>query len=249
MAQVYCGNNIAYTGLVNGTHRMGTNLECLRIGIGKGKSLPADPNFAEEYRPFDTRTYYCGGEDEIPANSGHFAMGSPSKCLAVGIGVGKKQKADETFNQGGNSRRSNFGIVNKDSYQNDEIVKENIDNETENQNNDNDHNLLKRNQTIYYLVLVFIFLMVFIILYTLKPSFVCADILEILERETKVKNGVLIDDEEINNEEIIQKYKHLSPVVIDWYNFTIYFLGISLLLGLIFSIVWKKYIIERIDTN
>lgn len=235
MSSIYCGNNLSYSGIVNGTHRMGTNLECLRIGIGKGKSLPADPNFAEEYNPFDKRTYYCGNQDEIPEGTTHFAMGSPSKCLSTGIGIGKKKKAVETFqnNQGGNSNRSsqaNFGIINQEEKK--ELSQENYS--------------IKSNQYIYYLILCFIFVMVFIILYTIKPSFVQADILKILKGEKEVKNGVLIDDldQTINIEE---NYKHLNPKMIDWYSFTIYFLGISLLLGLIFSIIFKKYIIKRLN--
>lgn len=235
MSSIYCGNNLSYSGIVNGTHRMGTNLECLRIGIGKGKSLPADPNFAEEYNPFDKRTYYCGNQDEIPEGTTHFAMGSPSKCLSTGIGIGKKKKAVETFqnNQGGNSNRSsqaNFGIINQEEKK--ELSQENYS--------------IKSNQYIYYLILCFIFVMVFIILYTIKPSFVQADILKILKGEKEVKNGVLIDDldQTINIEE---NYQRLNPKMIDWYSFTIYFLGISLLLGLIFSIIFKKYIIKRLN--
>jgi hypothetical protein len=236
MSSIYCGNNLAYSGILNGTHRMGTNLQCLRIGIGKGKSLPADPKFAEDYNPFDKRTYYCGNEEEIPQGSTHFAMGSPSKCLSTGIGIGKKKKAVETFqqnNQGGNRRsppQANFGIINEEEKQ--ELSQEN--------------HSIKSNQNIYYLVLGFIFVMVFIILYTIKPSFVQADILKILEREKEVKNGVLVDDVD-ENINIQDNYKRLSPKMIDWYSFTIYFLGISLLLGLIFSIIFKKYIINRIN--
>lgn len=247
MSSIYCGNNLSYSGIVNGTHRMGTNLECLRIGIGKGKSLPADPNFAEEYNPFDKRTYYCGNQEEIPQGTTHFAMGSPSKCLSTGIGIGKKKKAVETFqqNQGGNSNRSsqaNFGIINQEEknelYQENELSQE--------KELSQENNSIKSNQYIYYLVLAFIFVMVFIVLYTIKPSFVQADILKIIKGEKEVKNGVLIDDvdQTINIEE---NYQHLNPKMIDWYSFTIYFLGISLLLGLIFSIIFKKYIIKRLN--
>lgn len=93
MAQIYCGNNNNYPGLTAGTHRLGTNYECLRKGIGVGSHLPYDENYNQPHNPVDNRRYYCGNDLALPVNGGHFAMGSPSKCLAIGIGVGKAQKA------------------------------------------------------------------------------------------------------------------------------------------------------------
>ena len=95
MPSIYCGNNLNYSGIVNGTHRLGTNLECLRIGIGKGLNMPVDPEYANEYIPNDDRKYYCGNEQQLPANGNYHDFGSPPKCLAIGIGVGKSRKANE----------------------------------------------------------------------------------------------------------------------------------------------------------
>jgi hypothetical protein len=92
MAQrTYCGNNNNYIGLLRGTHRLGTNYECLRKGIGAGSRLPYDQDYSLNYNPVDTRKFYCGNGAEVPAE--YFAVGSPSKCLALGIGIGKSQKA------------------------------------------------------------------------------------------------------------------------------------------------------------
>lgn len=92
MAQkTYCGNNNNYNGLLRATHRLGSNYECLRKGIGAGSRLPYDQEYSENYDPVDTRKFYCGNSPEVPPE--YFAVGSPSKCLAVGIGIGKSQKA------------------------------------------------------------------------------------------------------------------------------------------------------------
>lgn len=93
MTQIYCGNNLNYTGLTNGTHTLGTNYQCLRKGIGRGLHLPYDPSYNGVYAPVDNRRYYCGNSPVLPAGGNHFAIGSPSKCLSVGIGVGKSQRA------------------------------------------------------------------------------------------------------------------------------------------------------------
>ena len=89
--RTYCGNNNNYNGLLRGTHRLGTNYECLRKGIGFGSHLPYDPDYNLNYDPVDTRKFYCGNSPDVPPE--YFAVGSPSKCLAVGVGVAKSQKA------------------------------------------------------------------------------------------------------------------------------------------------------------
>lgn len=89
-SSIYCGNNSIATPLLNGTARIGTNYECLRKGIGKGRSLPYDVSFNVPRIPIDSRRFYCGEKRDMPTR--YFARGSPSKCLAVGIGIGKSQR-------------------------------------------------------------------------------------------------------------------------------------------------------------
>ena len=93
MAQTYCGNNLNFTGLVNGTHIIGTNYQCLRKGIGIGSHLPYDTQYALQHAPIDGRRFYFGNAAVLPAGGGHFAIGSPSKCLQVGVGIGKARVA------------------------------------------------------------------------------------------------------------------------------------------------------------
>jgi len=89
--QVYCGNNQNHSKIVNGTHRFGTNYECLRKGIGTGRHMAYDPEFNNQYNPLDDRKFYCGNNQNLP--NGYFGVGSPSKCLQIGIGLGKVQRA------------------------------------------------------------------------------------------------------------------------------------------------------------
>lgn len=88
---LYCGNNQNSPKIISGTHQFGTNYECLRKGIGTGFNMPYDPDYNNDYNPLDDRKYYCGNNPVLPA--GYFAVGSPSKCLQIGIGLGKSQKA------------------------------------------------------------------------------------------------------------------------------------------------------------
>ena len=93
MVQKYCGNNLNFPGLESGTHVIGTNYECLRKGIGIGSHLPYDSDYAGEYLPIDQRRFYCGNEPVPPAEGGYFAVGSPSKCMQIGVGIGKSSVA------------------------------------------------------------------------------------------------------------------------------------------------------------
>ena len=93
MANIYCGNQTNFPGLISGTHILGTNYQCLRKGIGVGSNLPYDEKYTGVHMPVDGRKYYCGNSNVIPVAGGYSAIGSPSKCLAVGIGVGKAQRA------------------------------------------------------------------------------------------------------------------------------------------------------------
>ncbi len=88
---MYCGNNANFPGLATGTHFIGTNYQCLKKGIGVGFHLPYDNQYSLPYTPIDGRRFYCGNNAVVPPD--YTAAGSPSKCLATGIGVGKARKA------------------------------------------------------------------------------------------------------------------------------------------------------------
>ena len=90
---MYCGNDLNFQGLVSGTHFLGTNYECLRKGIAVGSNLPYDSKYSGAHSPVDGRKFYCGKDTVVPPTGGYFAVGSPSKCLAVGVGIGKAQRA------------------------------------------------------------------------------------------------------------------------------------------------------------
>lgn len=94
MAQkLYCGNQANFSGLIAGTHILGTNLQCLRQGIGVGSHLPYDEAYTQPHAPVDGRRFYCGNAAVPPVAGGYFGVGSPSKCLSIGVGVGKAQRA------------------------------------------------------------------------------------------------------------------------------------------------------------
>jgi hypothetical protein len=93
MVKTYCGNNLSFPGLISGTHTLGTNYQCMKRGIGVGSNLPYDTSFAGGYVPVDPRKFYCGNAVALPVAGGHFAVGSPSKCMQIGVGVGKAQRA------------------------------------------------------------------------------------------------------------------------------------------------------------
>jgi hypothetical protein len=89
----YCGNNLNNPKLINGTHVLGSNYQCMKKGIGVGSHLPYDISYAGIYAPVDPRRFYCGNDAVPPVAGGYLAVGSPSKCLQIGIGVGKSQRA------------------------------------------------------------------------------------------------------------------------------------------------------------
>lgn len=90
MTEIYCGNNKLSPRLE--TMRRGTKYECMKKGIGVALHMPVDEDFLGEYKPIDKRKTYCGNKTKLP--KGYSIMGSPSKCLVKGIGVGKKIKAE-----------------------------------------------------------------------------------------------------------------------------------------------------------
>jgi hypothetical protein len=93
MAQIYCGNNAMDINLLNGNKVLGTPYKCLRQGVGKGLSLPYDAKYAGAYMPIDQRQIYCGNQPELP--DGYDSMGSLPQCLQKGIGIGKRQRAEQ----------------------------------------------------------------------------------------------------------------------------------------------------------
>ena len=105
---IYCGNNLNDSKLTAGTHNIGTNYQCLRKGIGVGINLPYDPEYSRVYTPIDNRKFYCGKSTHLPAGRGYFAIGSPSKCLQKGVGIGKKQIANR---RGGSRHRFSFSTT------------------------------------------------------------------------------------------------------------------------------------------
>ena len=89
--KVYCGNNANYKGIAEGTHRVGTRAECIRIGIGVGKNtIFPDYSYDDAYAPIDNRRVYCGNAAVLPA--GYNYMGNNSMCLQKGVGIGKMQR-------------------------------------------------------------------------------------------------------------------------------------------------------------
>lgn len=90
---MYCGNQANFSGLLSGTHFLGTNYQCMRRGIGLGKNLPYDDTYTQPHMPIDERKFYCGNSPVLPQGDGYFALGSPSKCQQIGIGIGKAQRA------------------------------------------------------------------------------------------------------------------------------------------------------------
>ena len=86
-AKVYCGNNRnARKG-----KPVGSRSQCLKVGIGKGRSLKCETSYGGPYDPIDDRKLYCGDQKIMP--SGYDILGSPSLCLKTGIGLGKSLRA------------------------------------------------------------------------------------------------------------------------------------------------------------
>ena len=90
---IYCGNNLYE--LNKNNVKLGTRYECLRKGIGKGLSLPADPKYNSKYKPIIPNNIYCGDKLHSPGKNKRF--GTPSSCLQRGVGIGKKLKAKRLY--------------------------------------------------------------------------------------------------------------------------------------------------------
>lgn len=111
MTNIYCGNNAKSADILSGNKVIGTRYNCMRKGIGKGLNLPVDNNYLGDYEPIDTRKIYCGNAENLP--DGYDLMGSLPQCLQKGIGIGKKQKA-ENSNQ--HQLMSSFSSNSKQNY-------------------------------------------------------------------------------------------------------------------------------------
>jgi hypothetical protein len=93
MVQIYCGNNAQDPQLLTGNVVLGTRYGCMRKGIGHGLYLPYDPKFAGAYMPIDQRRIYCGNQPDLPV--GYDNMGSLVQCIQKGVGIGKRQRAEQ----------------------------------------------------------------------------------------------------------------------------------------------------------
>lgn len=100
---IYCGNNKLNKYLLNNTKILGTRYKCLKIGIQKGKSLPLDEDYLDLYEPIDNTKIYCGNSNSL--NNNYDRFGNLPECLQKGIGIGKKIKADESQNDGGDEHK------------------------------------------------------------------------------------------------------------------------------------------------
>ena len=101
---MYCGNNANHPGLLNGTQVLGTRYNCLLKGKQFGYYLPADPSFTQPYSPIDPTRKYCGNSPNVP--NGYNRFGGLYECYLTGVGVGKKQKAQEVLGNKKSSKKS-----------------------------------------------------------------------------------------------------------------------------------------------
>lgn len=95
---IYCGNNALEPRLLSGNVTLGTNYDCLKKGIMKGKQLP---KYTSSYQKIDNRKIYCGKDNSLPIDYDY--MGNLPMCLGKGIGVGKAR-----FNFGYNQKKYNI---------------------------------------------------------------------------------------------------------------------------------------------
>ena len=100
-SRFYCGNNA-----LNRTGKpRGSRYRCMRTGIGKGRSLPYDPQYVGGYQPIDNSVrLYCGDRHNTlaaaNANLGagrlpYTLLGTSPMCLQRGVGIGKAIRARE----------------------------------------------------------------------------------------------------------------------------------------------------------
>ena len=88
MSNIYCGNNLKNSRLLNKELLPGSRYNCLRKGVGIGRNLPYDPDYEDDYDPIDKTRIYCGKSNKLPTN--YDKLGSNIECLRKGIGKGKQ---------------------------------------------------------------------------------------------------------------------------------------------------------------
>lgn len=145
--KIYCGNN--YNELKDGTKKLGSRNSCLKRGIGIGKNLPIDLNFANKYKPIDKTKYYCGNDKKLPEK--YDVFGSLFKCHTIGIGVGKSLSAKEYLEKNKVKLNNKVKLKNKIKYK---------------FNDNEDNNIL------LYIYVVSLFIFIFLFFYYKKPFFI-----------------------------------------------------------------------------
>ena len=90
--EIYCGNNSTHSQVINGNKVLGTKYSCLQKGIGNGLNSEYDSSYLEPYNPIDDRKMYCGNSNILP--QGYDMMGNLPKCLQLGMGIGKRLRAE-----------------------------------------------------------------------------------------------------------------------------------------------------------
>jgi hypothetical protein len=105
MNNIYCGSNRLNPQLVGngGIKTIGTRHQCLRKGVGQGLIMPVDPSYNDPYQPIDPRQFYCGDNPVLPA--GYDANGTIQQCLSKGIGIGRRQLAQQAIANGTNWKK------------------------------------------------------------------------------------------------------------------------------------------------
>lgn len=151
MSKIYCGNNKKSPKLT--TMRRGTKYECLKKGVGTGLRMPLDEDFLGEFAPIDKRKMYCGNKTKLPR--GYSIMGSGPKCLAKGVGIGKRIRAERGDGSGTDSM-NNESDDNDDGYSDDGYSP----------------NHMKINMYLYVSICIIWSISLFIYLYVRKPNFI-----------------------------------------------------------------------------
>lgn len=97
MAGIYCGSNSLNPQLVGngGAKTIGSRNQCLRKGIGQGLNMPVDLSYNNPYHPIDPRRFYCGNNAVLPV--GYNANGTLQQCFNTGVGVGRRQLAQQAI--------------------------------------------------------------------------------------------------------------------------------------------------------
>jgi len=159
---IYCGNNAEHHSLLDGSATLGTRYQCLRKGIGKGKSLPVDLDYLGSYSPIDNEKIYCGNNDNLP--DGYDRFGNTTSCMQKGIGIGKKISAESSENSNDNDGDED----NKYNFDNDYkySFKHKDSNIKDGDTNNNIENINNQHAILFMISVYFTYsLLLFIVLY------------------------------------------------------------------------------------